>query len=192
LISLIFFLCIGALLFSCLFFLARRNPRPEGSSTALVEARQALTTLQSGLLPLELVKRVFAKEDWDYVRAETPKSVHELFMDERKGIALLWLGQVREQICSLRRFHRGAARHCAKLSPRLELQLAMSFAVLTSACRALQVLVYVGGPYVAPRMVGTVANAAARTCQISEQSIGFLNAARMGVLAEQHSNAARL
>jgi hypothetical protein len=188
-ISLIFFLFVGVLLFSCLFFLARRNPRPEGSSTALVGARKALTALQTGLLPTELVNRLFAKEDWDYVRAESPRPVQELFMDERKEVALLWLGQVCEQIGSLRRFHRGAARHCAKLDPRVEVQLALSFAGLTTACRALQVLVYVGGPYMAPRMVWTVANAAARACQISEESISFLNASRMGVLASQHSDA---
>ena len=189
-ISLIFFLCIGALLFFCLFFLARRNPQAEGSSTALVEARQALNTLQIGLLPVELVQRVFAKEDWDYVRSETPKSIHELFMDERKGIAVLWLRQVAEQIGNLRRFHRGAARHYAKLNPRVELQLAVSFAALTGACRALQVLVYLGGPYVAPHLVGAVANAAARACRMSEESIAFINAARMGVLAVQRSHLA--
>lgn len=191
-ISLIFFLIIGALLFSSLFFLARRNPRSEGSSAAIVEARQALTSLQRGLLPVELVNRVFAKEDWNYVRSEAPKSVQELFMDERKDVALLWLGQVCEEIGSLRRFHRGAARHCAKLNPRAELQLAISFAGLTAACRTLQALVYVGGPYMAPRMVGTVANAAARVCHISEESISFLSAARMGVLASQHPDAASL
>ncbi len=190
-ISLIFFLTIGVLLFSSLFFLARRNPRPEGSSAALVEAQQALMTLQAGLLPVGLVKRVFAREDWDYVRLETTHSIHELFMDERKAVALLWLGQVRAQIGNLGRFHRGAARHYAKLNPRLELKVALSFAGLTAACRALQVLVYLGGPYAAPRMVEAVANAAAEVCKISEQSIGFLNAARLGVLAVQSSDAAR-
>lgn len=191
-ISLIFFLFIGLLLFSSLFFLARRNPRPEGSSTAIVEARHALAALQNGLLPADLINRLFAQEDWNYVRSEAPRSVQELFMDERKDVALLWLEQVCRQIRSLRRFHRGAARHYARLNPRTELQLAMSFAGLTAACRALQVLVYVGGPYMAPHMVGAVANAASRACQISEESISFLNAAWVGVLASQHSNAGTL
>ena len=182
-ISLIFFLCIGALLFSSLFLLARRNPRSEGSSTALVEAQQALTALQTGLLPVALVRRVFAREDWEYVRSEAPRSVRELFMDERKSLAILWLTQVRAQIRSLARFHRGAARHYAKLNPRLELQLAISFAALTGACRALQLFVYVAGPYAAPRMVGAVAEAAGRVCKTSEESLAFLNATRLAALA---------
>lgn len=183
-ISLIFFLSVGVLLFSSLFLLARRNTRPEGSSGALVEARQALRTLQAGLLPLELVNRVFAEQDWEYVRSETPKSIHELFLDERKGIALLWLKQVRTQIRSLQRFHRGAARHYARLNPRTEVELALSFAALMGACKALQILVYVAGPYAAPRMVGLVANVANRACRTSEQSLGFLDAARLGALGQ--------
>jgi hypothetical protein len=191
-ISLIFFLCVGMLLFSSLFLLARRNARPEGTSSALVEARRALRTLQGGLLPADLVKRVFAEQDWEYVRLETPRSVHELFMDERKSIALLWLAQVGKQIRSLQRFHRGAARHYAQLNPRVEVELALSFAALTSACKALQMLVYVAGPYAAPTMVGVVANAAARACKVSEQSLSFLDSMRLSALSGQPTDAATL
>jgi len=182
-IQLIFFLSIGALLFASLFFLARRNSRPEGSSGALIEARQALVTLQAGLLPAELVHRIFANEDWEFVRSEAPAKVRELFMEERKKVALLWVEQVRTQIRSLRRFHRGSARSYARLNPRLEMELALSFAWLMSACRLLQLVVYVGGPYAAPRMVGAMANAASRACKISEQSLAFLNAAQLGILS---------
>jgi hypothetical protein len=191
-ISLIFFLSVGALLFLCLFVLARCNTRPEGSSAALVEARQALKALQTGLLPLDVVQRVFADQDWEYVRSETPRSIHELFLDERKGIALLWLTEVRTQIRSLQRFHRGAARHYAQLNPRLEVELALSFAALAGVCRALHALVYIAGPFAAPRAMGAVANAAARTCRISEQSLGFLDAARLGALDGQPTDAAAL
>lgn len=191
-IQLIFFLSIGALLFSALFFLARRTPRPEGSSSALVEARQALATLQAGLLPMEMVRRLFAAEDWEYVRSEAPKMVRELFMEERKRIALLWVDQVRAQIRSLRRFHRNSARFYARLNPRLEMELALSFAALMCACRVLHILIYVRGPYAAPRMIGAMANAASRACQISEQSLAFLSAAQLGVLSGRSAGSAAL
>jgi len=181
-IQLIFFLAIGVLLFASLFFLARRNPRSEGSSSALIEARQALVALQAGLLPVELVKRIFAKEDWEYVRAEAPATVRDMFKQERKKVALLWVEQVRTQIHSLRRFHRGAARSYAKLNPKTEMELALSFAGLLMACRALQTAIYVAGPYAAPQMVASMANAASRACKVSEECLAFLNAAQLGVL----------
>jgi hypothetical protein len=181
-IQLIFFLSIGALLFVTLFVLARRNVRPEGGSAALVEARHALNTLQTGLLPEEFVRRVFSEGDWDYVRTEAPRSVHRLFKEERTKVALLWVDQVRAQIRSLRRFHRGSARHYARLNPRSEMELALWFAGLICACQTLHIVLYVGGPYAAPRMVGAMADAAARACSISEQSLAFLNGAQAAVV----------
>lgn len=191
-IQLIFFLSIGVLLFASLFFLARRSPRPEGGSGALIEARQALVALQAGLLPIELVQRIFAEQDWEYVRSQSPAAVRELFLEERKKVALLWIDQVRAQIRSLSRFHRGSARSYARLNPRLEMELALGFAGLMFACRVLRVVVYVGGPYAAPRMVGAMANAASRACKISEQSLAFLNAAQLGMLGGRSTGAAAL
>lgn len=189
-IQLVFFLTIGVLLFSSLFFLARRKARPEGTSDALVEARQALSSLQAGLLPERLVQRVFDRGDWDYVKTEAPKAVRQLFLEERKRIAILWIDQVRNQIRNLSRFHRGSARHYAKLNPRTEMELAFSFFGLVWACRALQVAVSVAGPYAAPRLVGAMATAAARTCKISEQSLAFLNAAQLGMLSNRAAGSA--
>jgi hypothetical protein len=176
-IQLILFLLVGALLFVSLLFLARRAPRAEGGGQALAEARQALNSLQLGLLPPELVGRIFAKDDLEYVVSETPERIRALFLGERKKIVLSWVGQVRRQIVSLRRFHLGAARFYSRLSFRTEMMLALDFAGLLMACRALQVLVYLRGPHAAPRMIGITAATAARVCEISEKSLAFLNAA---------------
>ena len=97
-IELILFSVIAVLLFSSLYFLARRSPRAEGGSGPLVEARQAVFALRSGLLPPELVARIFAREDLEYVQSEAPENVRALFMEERKKIALSWVNQVRRRI----------------------------------------------------------------------------------------------
>jgi hypothetical protein len=60
-IALIFFILIAfALLLG--MFLARRK-RAEGGAQAVLEARNALQSLQDGLLPSELVARIFSSED---------------------------------------------------------------------------------------------------------------------------------
>jgi hypothetical protein len=191
-IQLILFLLVGALLFSSIFFLARRSPRTEGSSKALVEARQALDSLQVGLLPAELVGRIFAKEDFEYVRHHSPRHVQEMFCRERKKIALAWVDQVRNQMGSLKRFHLGAARFYAKLSFKTEMALALEFLALLVACRALQAFVYVRGPYAAQRMVGATAAAAARLCRVSEKALSFLTPVSVGAFSDQSADAARL
>lgn len=184
-IQLLFFLLIGAALLSSLLFLVRRGgPRPEGDSRVLMDARRALDALQGGLLPHELVRRIFARDDLDYMVAlALPKPVRDLFILERRKIALLWIAQVRTQVSSLKRFHVGAARSYAQLGLRTELELACDFAALLVACQALRFAVYVGGPYVAPRMVGATAAAAGKICAISEQSLAFLNPVQLKPLA---------
>ena len=95
-----YFLFIGGgmLLFSLVFLSLRRSPRTEGSSSALVDARQALNSLQAGLLPADLVHRIFAKDDLEYVRSEAPVHVQEMFYRERNIITLAWVSQMRSQI----------------------------------------------------------------------------------------------
>jgi len=191
-IQLIAFLTVGLVLSSSLLFLMmRRAPRPEGGSGALVEARQALNSLQAGLLPPELIARIFAKEDLEYVLGETPKQIQDMFLEERKKTALCWVNQVRTQVISLKRFHLGSARFYARLSMRTEMELALNFTALLLACRALQLVMYVWGPYAAPRMVDSTAAAAARVCKISEASLAFLNPAHLSTFGGPSAGTAR-
>lgn len=188
-IQLILFLLIGVLLFLSLIFLVWRSPRVEDSSAVLVEARQALVALQIGLLPMELIGRIFARDDLDYVRSQAPEPVCTMFLSERKSVALAWAAQVRKQVLNLMRFHLGSARFHARLSFRTELALAVQFAGLLLACRALQMVLYVGGPYAAPRIVGATAATAVQVCRISERSLAFLNSAGLGALPGRPSGA---
>jgi len=110
-IQLILFLSVAALLFLVLIILAVRNPRAEGGAQVLVEARQSLSHLQAELLPSDLVERVFAREDLEYVVAQTCRRTQEMFLAERKKIAILWVRGIRRQVTNLTRFHLGVARH---------------------------------------------------------------------------------
>lgn len=172
-IQLILSLLIGSLLLlSVASFVFRR--RAEGSSVDLVEARQALNALQGGLLPAELVARIFDRTDLEYVNMQRSPEVRELFLEERKRIALVWVGRVRKQITRLKSFHLGSARFYAGLDLRTELSLALDFARLLFACRMLEVFVQLRGPYAAPRILGATAATAAKVCSVSQESLAFL------------------
>jgi hypothetical protein len=172
-IQLILFVLIGALLLVSLIFFARPR-RVEGGSTALVQARQALNTLQSGLLPAELLARIFDQADLNYVKSQSTPEIHDLFIEERKRVALLWVNRVRKQVLSLRQFHLGSARFYARLNPVTEFSLFVDFTRLLVACRMLEVFVHLRGPYAAPRIVGATAATAAKVCNVSQESLAFL------------------
>jgi hypothetical protein len=173
--ALIIYLLIGAGLFLFLLVVARRKSTPVGCGEEFVQARHALRTLQLGLLPANLVERIFDRGDLAYVTAEGPREICELFLAERKRISLIWVGRVRDEIRNLMRFHLGYSRFQSKLSLPIELRLTLDFILLLLACRTLQFWLYLRGPYSAPAIVGITAEAAARVCRISEQSLAFLN-----------------
>jgi hypothetical protein len=175
-ISLVIFLALGAgLLILMVFALSRRAAPAEGSWQALLDARLALSALQQDLLTGAVVQRVFAREDFEYIVRATPESVHRLFMDERRKVALIWVRQVRKGVEDLKAFHLGQARHYARLNLRTELGLGFNFTSLLLACRALEIALYFGGPYAVPSFVGKTVGVAGRLCEVSEKSLAFLS-----------------
>ena len=184
--ALIIYLLIGAGLFVFLFALARRKGAPvEGCGQEFVEARHALRTLRSGLLPAELLERIFGRGDLQYVTAETPPEIRRLFLAERKRISLMWAGRLRLEIRNLMHFHLGYSRFQAKMSLHTELRLAFDFLVLVLTCRVLQLVLLARGPYGAPAVVGVAVAAAARVCGISEKSLAFLNTTAVDGLSNE-------
>ncbi|MGA7921529.1 MAG: hypothetical protein WCA38_17855 [Candidatus Acidiferrales bacterium] len=147
----------------------------EGSGSHFVQARQSLTTLQSGLLGPNVVERIFDPQDLKYLQRATAPEICNLFLAERRRISLLWVRRLRSEIRNLMHFHLSYSRLHGKLDFETELRLALDFALLLSACRALEVLLYWRGPYGAPTMVGIAAGSAARVCATSERSLAFLN-----------------
>lgn len=176
-IALIFYFGVGIGLFVLLYVLARRDGMPaQGSAHQFVEAAGALHTLQYGLLPGDLVGRIFDRPDLEYVTTKTSPEIRRLFLTERKRIALSWVRRLRLEIVNLMHFHRSYSRFHSQLGLLTELRLALDFAGLLLVCRILEMLFYFRGTYAAPRMVRGAASAAARLCTASEKSLAFLNA----------------
>lgn len=182
-IQLALFLLTGLVLFAFLYALVRRSRTAEGSAQQVLKARQALSGLQAGLLPAQVLERIFAKEDYEYVVNAGDAALTRMFVAERKTIALSWVREIRQRIVSLQEFHQGSARLYSRLSLRAEMRLAFDFFTLLCACRALQVALHLRGPYAAPHMVGRVASVAASVCATSEEAMGFLSSMKIDRLA---------
>lgn len=180
-IEMIFFVAIGLALLALLYFLAlRSDPRAEGGAEALLEAHHAVASLRTGLLTAEVVERIFAQDDLDFVMSNAGKPAQELFCRERKKIALSWVTQVRRQVLSLKEFHSGQSRLYAGLNLRTEIGLALTFFSLLVLCRALQVVFYLRGPNSAPFIVQPAISAAGKVCAVSERSLEFLTPRERG------------
>ena len=113
--QLISFIAIAVGLGVSLASLALRK-RVEGGSDAMLRAKQALSSLQAGLLPAEMVARIFDRTDLVYVESQASEDIREMFMSERKLVVLSWIRRVRQEVNDLRSFHLGSARFYAGLS----------------------------------------------------------------------------
>ena len=180
-IPLILYLGAALGLFVLIFVLVRPQSEPvEGIAHQFVEARGSLQTLQQGLLPPDLLNRIFDRRDLDFVTGQTPPDIHRLFRAERKKISRMWVRRVRVEILSLMHFHRSHSRFHRNISMLTELRLGLDFARLLLVCRILETVFSVGGPYAAPRLVRSVASGASRLCTASEKSLAFLNVPGVG------------
>ncbi len=177
-IQLLFLIAVGAGLLALLYVVMRRTPTAaEGSGGALVAAKHSLQALQGGLLPAESIGRVFGRHDLAYIESLGSRELRDLFLTERKRLALLWIGEVREQVDGLKHFHTRRSRLFAHMSRRTELSLALDFVNLQVQTRVLQMLMQWQGPYAAPSLVRRTASRAAGICATLDESLAFLTPA---------------
>jgi hypothetical protein len=174
-IALLFDVGAAVCLFILMFALARPQHAPvEGIANQFVAARGSLQTLQQGLLPTDLLNRIFDRRDLDYIDGQAAPDIRRVFLAQRRAISLMWVRRVRCEILNLLHFHRSHSRFHTNISTLSELRLALDFAGLLFVCRILETIFSLRGPYAAPRLVQSVASAASRLCTASEKSLAFL------------------
>jgi hypothetical protein len=176
-IALVLYVGAAVCLFILMYVLARPHRAPvEGIAHQFVEARTSLQTLQEGLLPANLLNRIFDRRDLDYVSGQSSPDIRQLFLSQRRAISLMWVRRVRSEILNLMHFHRSHSRFHTNIGILAEMRLALDFAALLILCRILEAVFSFRGPYAAPRMAQSVVSAASRLCAASEKSLAFLNA----------------
>jgi hypothetical protein len=105
-------------------------------------------------LLLGLGTRIFAREDYEFVRLETPRRLHRRFRADRTALALAWLDQVKGGAGRLIRAHVRASRGNPNLRPADEVKLGCEFLVFWITIWLLYCVVWVRGPFHAAKLVG--------------------------------------
>jgi hypothetical protein len=174
-IQLVIFIAIALGLLLLLLAAMRRQPsHAAGGAEKLVAAKRTLESLQLGLLPAGLVEQMFGRRDLTYIATIGSNDVRDLFLAERKLLALTWIRRVRKQIRALKDFHVSRSRMFTKMSRWQEFSLALDFAKLEIRCRILQLMLRWRGPCGAPDFARRTAAAAAKVCSVLDQSLAFL------------------
>lgn len=112
-----------------------------------------------------LVERIFAQEDLDFVLGYAPE-MRQVFLCERRTIALFWLRRIRNIVAQILDLHRGAARSNASLSPSLEIRFAMSYLAFLLTYQTVHSLIWLRGPFAARSLGAHVIGTAERVSYV--------------------------
>lgn len=151
-------LAIGFALIVLLVFLLRRRDPEADNDSSLADAYSALSSPSFGERQKQVLERVFGQEDWDFVRRKASRQVQEKFLRERRGIALFWIAQVRNQAKTAMRLHLTRVRGSEEVQPFGELTLAMHYLAFRVACGFIAAVLWIVGPMALRSMVAQVVN----------------------------------
>lgn len=167
--ELVFSLAIGVLLLGLMLHWCLQGEASK--ETDISTARDTLGSLRDRFLPLSLVARILDPNDLDYVRSLNEPHIVDLLETDRKAIALYWLRHTRRQVKTVMDFHVKSARHNSRLTISLEVKLALDYFAFLLVCDALRGLIWLRGPFHAPRVTHGVRSIAARFCARSEGAL---------------------
>jgi hypothetical protein len=155
-------IAIGVVLLASLISLLRRRESERESEidnvTWFADGSSTRPSAQFEDREKEQLDRIFGCEDWDFIRGSTPRRVQELFLKERKCIALSWLSQLRQRARAGMRLHLTSVRASKELEPLAELRLAIDYYVFLIKCDLIAVILLLGGPMALRKMVGRAQN----------------------------------
>jgi hypothetical protein len=96
--------------------------------------------------PPEFVTRIFAPDDWEFVRDAKSRELQRLFRRERKQVALVWVHQTSMAIRRIMREHTEITRQSRDLHFATEAKLVLLYGELMLICRMLFLAIQSAGP----------------------------------------------
>lgn len=133
------------------------------------------TTIAQALLalpPQALALRIFDPEDWDFVSSSGGSEAKEVFLAERKRVALIWLRQTKRTVARIMRLYRRAASGSKSMRLGTELTLAFDYFLFLLLCQLLTALVWLRGPFLAGKLIGTTTKLAEQLSYAAGQIVG--------------------
>jgi hypothetical protein len=127
--------------------------------------------------PEEFVSRIFSRADWEFVRGLKAGSIEQLFEQERKRVALVWVRQTTAMIRKVMREHAEASRQSKNLEFSTEINIMAQFFTLMAVCGILSAAIQIAGPL----WLGGLAHFAQR---LSQQVTKLQESFQAGLLAK--------
>ena len=142
------------------------NVRTQSRPVTIEEFANAREALDTVIVETAAIERIFSSEDSEFIsRSSTPK-VQQLFLKERKALAMQWVRKTQRQVAQFMDLHLRLAGYTQEPSPRFELKLAAKYVAFIVVSYLLLLLLWLRGPFKARRVVGYTCGVAGYFCAI--------------------------
>jgi hypothetical protein len=125
---------------------------------------QARAALDSVFVETAAIKRIFAKEDEEFMSRTGPPDVQRFFLKERKGLAIQWLRMTQKQVAHLMDLHLKLASYTYEPSPKFEFNLTVNYLSFILVSNVVLVFLWMRGPFEAVRIVAYTLRVAEYFC----------------------------
>ena len=130
------------------------------------EYSAARAALDSVFEETAAIKRIFAKEDMEFISEAATEDVQRFFLKERKGLAIQWVRMTQKQVAHLMDLHLKLASYTKEPSPRYEVKLTANYLCFILASYGLLILLSLFGPFEAARVVAYTVRVAEYFCSV--------------------------
>jgi hypothetical protein len=94
----------------------------------------------------EYVRKIFSRTDWEFILQMRSPRLRQLFLRERKAVALYWVQQTSRAIRRILREHAAASRRSRDLELAREAKIFLQYAELRVVCGLLYISIGLAGP----------------------------------------------
>jgi hypothetical protein len=192
LISLLCGLLLLGILAAIAFLRGHATASPPAEQEGTPEPIEILLDLNLEFPSRAVAGRIFDLQDWYFVMQEAP-SLQKTFLQERKGMGILWLQETRRTVVRLHHLHRIAVRGAASLDVALELRTIADYYAFLLLSGTAHALIYFFGPFRVHWIIDSMFGVADQVSSAVGNRLAALEPARLARIKEewtQHSDLA--
>jgi hypothetical protein len=136
----------------------------ERPSVTADEYANALRALESVFIETAIIKRIFSADDAEFIERSASPVGRQLFLRERKTLALHWFRKTRKQVARLMDLHLRLASYTYDPNPGFELRLTAKYFTFVVVSNIVLLLLWLLGPFKATRTISYVIRTAGSFC----------------------------
>jgi hypothetical protein len=142
------------------------SARTQRRSVTIEEFANAREALDTAIVETAAIGRIFSSEDIEFISRSSTRKVQQLFLRERKALAMQWLRKTQKEVAQFMDLHLRLAAYPHEPGPKFELKLAGKYVAFIVVSYLLLLLVWLRGPFKARRVVGYTCAVAGYLCSI--------------------------